>query len=120
MPDRGTNHKVLIVDDEKAICSTLGAIFMRRGYEVRSANSAEQAVEVIAEWQPDLAILDVGLPQMNGIDLAIALKASQPTCDPKQPPGVASVEPFAALTFPRGTSSRIWRVHEACPPNKPP
>jgi DNA-binding NtrC family response regulator len=80
MPDLGTNHKVLIVDDEKAICSTLGAIFMRRGYEVRSANSAEQAVEVVAEWQPDLAILDVGLPQMNGIDLAIALKASQPAC----------------------------------------
>jgi two-component system NtrC family sensor kinase len=53
---------------------------MRRGYETRVAHSAEQAVEVIAEWPPDLAILDVGLPNMNGIDLAIALKGSHPAC----------------------------------------
>jgi DNA-binding response OmpR family regulator len=35
---------------------------------------------MIAEWQPDLAILDVGLPKMNGIDLAIALKNGRPSC----------------------------------------
>jgi DNA-binding NtrC family response regulator len=80
MPDLGANHKVLIVDDEKAICATLAAIFTRRGYETRVAYSAEQAVDVIAQWQPDLAILDVGLPNMNGIDLAIALEASHPAC----------------------------------------
>jgi DNA-binding response OmpR family regulator len=80
MPGLGTNHKVLIVDDEKTICSTLAVIFMSHGYEVRSAYSAERAAEVIAEWQPDLAILDVGLPKMNGIDFAIALKAIRPTC----------------------------------------
>ena len=80
MPGVGANHKVLIVDDEKTICRTLAAIFTKRGYETRTAYSAEQAVEVIAEWQPDLAILDVGLPNMNGIDLAIALETSHPAC----------------------------------------
>jgi len=76
----GANHTVLIVDDEKIICATLAAIFTSRGYEARIAYSAEQAVEVMAEWQPDLAILDVGLPKMNGIDLATALRASHPAC----------------------------------------
>jgi CheY-like chemotaxis protein len=64
----------------KNICVTLAAIFTSRAYEARVAYSAEQAVQVIAEWQPDLAILDVGLPNMNGIDLTIALKASYSTC----------------------------------------
>ncbi|MEA2260867.1 MAG: hypothetical protein QOJ51_3692 [Acidobacteriaceae bacterium] len=35
MPGLGAKYKVLIVDDEKTICATLGAIFARRGYEVR-------------------------------------------------------------------------------------
>jgi CheY-like chemotaxis protein len=71
---------VLIVDDEKIIGETLASIFTKSGYEVRVAQSAEKGVEVLAEWQPDLAILDVGLPKMNGIDLAIALKNSHPAC----------------------------------------
>jgi DNA-binding response OmpR family regulator len=80
MPSPGGNHRVLIVDDEKIIGETLAAIFTSRGYESKVAFSAEQAVEMIAEWQPDLAILDVGLPKMNGIDLAVALKNSHPAC----------------------------------------
>jgi CheY-like chemotaxis protein len=35
---------------------------------------------VLAVWEPDLTILDVGLPKMNGIDLAIALKSIHPDC----------------------------------------
>jgi DNA-binding NtrC family response regulator len=80
MPSLGMNSKVLIVDDEKNIGESLAAIFTSRGYESKVAFSAEQAVEMIAEWQPDLAILDVGLPKMNGIDLAVALKNSHPAC----------------------------------------
>jgi CheY-like chemotaxis protein len=80
MPSPGGNHRVLIVDDEKIIGETLASIFTKRGYEARVAQSAEEAVEVLAEWQPDLAILDVRLPTMNGIDLAIALKNSHPAC----------------------------------------
>lgn len=80
MPSLGVNSKVIIVDDEKNICESLAAIFAIRGYESKVAFSAEQAVEMIAEWQPDLAILDVGLPKANGIDLAIALKTSHPSC----------------------------------------
>jgi DNA-binding NtrC family response regulator len=44
------------------------------------ANNAEAAVEIVAEWQPDLAIVDVVLPQMNGIDLAMVVRDSHPFC----------------------------------------
>jgi DNA-binding NtrC family response regulator len=80
MPNLRVPNTVLIVDDQQSICRTLQTIFANRGYEARVAYSAEQAAEIVAEWQPALAILDAQLPNMNGIDLAIALKASHPAC----------------------------------------
>jgi DNA-binding NtrC family response regulator len=76
----GVGRKVLIVDDEIAIADSLAMIFKSQGFQVRVAYSAEVAIVTIAEWQPDLAILDVILPHMNGIDLAIATKANHPAC----------------------------------------
>lgn len=76
----GAGRSILIVDDERNIADTLSLIFSRHGYSTRVAYSAEQAIEIIAEWQPDLAILDVMLPRMNGIDLAIVLKQNYPCC----------------------------------------
>jgi CheY-like chemotaxis protein len=76
----GCRHKVLVVDDERTIADTLAVIFSQSGYETRAAYSSEQALEIIAEWLPDLAIIDVVLPLMNGIDLAILLRAQCPTC----------------------------------------
>jgi CheY-like chemotaxis protein len=73
-------RKVLVVDDEKTISNSLTVIFRNHGYQARAAYSAEEAIDVIAEWQPNFALLDVKLPNMNGIDLAIALKASNPDC----------------------------------------
>ena len=73
-------HRVLIIDDEVNVSDTLGLIFTKDGYEARVAHSAEEAVELIAEWAPDLAIIDVMLPGMNGIDFALVLKANYPDC----------------------------------------
>ena len=73
-------QKILVVDDERTIAFTLDLIFSASGYETRAAYSAEQALEIIAEWLPDLAIIDVVLPLMNGIDLAILLTAKCPAC----------------------------------------
>ena len=75
-----SHHKVLIVDDERTITDTLALIFSNGGYETRAAYSAEQAIKIIAYWLLDLAIIDVILPQMNGIDLAILLTAQCPAC----------------------------------------
>jgi DNA-binding NtrC family response regulator len=73
-------RKILIIDDEPTIADTLAVIFSSSGYESRAVYSAEQALEMLEEWRPDLAIIDVVLPGMNGIEFAIFLKASYPAC----------------------------------------
>jgi DNA-binding response OmpR family regulator len=75
----GARH-VLIVDDEKVIAITLGRIFSGIGYEVRTAYSAEEALTLMNGWTPELAVLDVSLPGMNGVDLAIHLRGLRPEC----------------------------------------
>ena len=75
-----TAPRVLIVDDEKVIAITLARIFSSKGYDARTAYSAEDALPLLDDWAPDLAVLDVSLPGMNGVDLAIGLKALRPNC----------------------------------------
>ena len=80
MPGTVAVRKVLIVEDEASIADTLALILSARGYQVQVAYAAERAIEIIAEWAPDLAIVDVMLPLMNGIDFSIVLKANYPAC----------------------------------------
>ena len=80
MPGLYEKQRVLIIDDEVNVSDTLGLIFTKEGYEARVAHSAEDAIELIAIWAPDLAIIDVILPGMNGIDFALVLRANHPGC----------------------------------------
>jgi DNA-binding NtrC family response regulator len=73
-------RRILIVDDEPEVTDSLAAILTRHDYEVRVASNAEGAVETVAAWAPDLAIVDVVLPQMNGIELAMVIRDSHPYC----------------------------------------
>lgn len=73
-------RRIFIVDDEQDLTDSLAAIFLQHGYDVRVANSAEQAVEMLATWQPELALVDVALPGMNGVDLALAIRKIHPNC----------------------------------------
>jgi two-component system response regulator MtrA len=68
-----TGKRILVVDDETAVVHTLNLIFRSRGFEVRAAKSAEEALEKVAGWRPDIAVLDVVLPGMNGLDFAVLL-----------------------------------------------
>ncbi len=72
------SQKILVVDDEVAIADTLALIFRSNGYDGRSAYSAEQALQTLEEWHPDVAVIDVVLPGMNGIEFAMFLRASYP------------------------------------------
>ena len=63
-----------------SIADTFAIIFSNEGYEARAVYSAEQALELISDWLPNLAVIDVRLPGMNGIDLAIRLRADYPDC----------------------------------------
>ena len=72
--------RVLIVDDESTIADTLGLIFSRDGFDARTAYSAEHATEITTAWIPNLILIDVVLPGMNGIDLAIRIRDQFPAC----------------------------------------
>jgi len=80
MQGRADGTKVLIVDDEHSVADTLARIFQLSGYDVRVAYSAEEGIEIIASWEPRLALLDVMLPGMNGVEFAVVLKENHPNC----------------------------------------
>jgi CheY-like chemotaxis protein len=80
MSDPEVSKRILIVDDEHIIADTLATIFSNAGYEAKAAYTAEQALALIEQWSPDLALIDVFLPGMNGVDLALRLKAELPGC----------------------------------------
>lgn len=92
MPGRVGDRKILIVEDEKVVADTLGQILSAHGYEIRIVYSAESAIDVISRWTPNLAILDVMLPNMNGIELAVILKENYADCHVLLFSGQPSVE----------------------------
>jgi len=60
---------VLVVDDEPAITRVLAAALAARGYRVVSAASGEEAIEAVAKVSPAAVILDLGLPDVDGVDV---------------------------------------------------
>ncbi|HTV64956.1 MAG TPA: sigma-54 dependent transcriptional regulator [Bryocella sp.] len=62
-------HSILIVDDEALTLRTIGRALQSEGYEVLPATSGEEALTIVAEEKPDLALLDVVLPGINGIEV---------------------------------------------------
>ena len=66
---------ILIVDDEKSICKSLGSILVDEGYEILTAGSGEEAMKVIEEDPPQLVILDIWLPGIDGIETLKVIKS---------------------------------------------
>ena len=65
---------VLIVDDEPAIVRLVRDYLERAGFEVTTASNGEEALQVFARSRPDLVILDLTLPRMDGLDVARAMR----------------------------------------------
>ncbi|MBI3977255.1 MAG: response regulator transcription factor [Chloroflexi bacterium] len=60
-------HRLLVVDDEPAILTLLTSVLSREGYDVETASNGAQAIARLYEREPDLVILDVRLPDLDGI-----------------------------------------------------
>ena len=69
---------ILVVDDEELTLRTIGKALREEGFEVLTATSGEQALEVFAAEKPDLVLLDVVLPGLDGIEVLRRLKQEQP------------------------------------------
>mgnify|MGYP001127595261 CR=1 FL=1 len=70
--------KILVVDDEKAIRRFLRASLQSYGYQVYEAASAKEALDAYQSSQPDILILDLGLPDKDGLDVIKELRTSTP------------------------------------------
>jgi two-component system OmpR family response regulator len=71
--------KVLVVDDEPNIRDLLSASLKFAGYEVQTAINGKQAIESAVTWQPDIVVLDVMLPDMNGFSITKKLRSMDVT-----------------------------------------
>jgi DNA-binding response OmpR family regulator len=61
--------KVLIADDEPNIVVSLEFLMRQKGYDVRVVTNGEDALRAVGEFRPDLILLDVMMPRMNGYDV---------------------------------------------------
>jgi two-component system nitrogen regulation response regulator NtrX len=69
---------ILVVDDEPSIVQTLAGILQDEGFEVLTAADGETALQVVEEESPDLVLLDIALPGMDGLEVLTQLKEQQP------------------------------------------
>ena len=63
-------HRVLVVDDNLDGAESMTFLLDALGQEVSTAHDGEQALEQIASFRPDVVLLDIGLPRLNGYDVA--------------------------------------------------
>jgi CheY-like chemotaxis protein len=67
--------RILVVDDYPDAAASLTALLDLWGYEARAVTSGVEALEVVAGWQPDIALVDIAMPVMTGFELAQRLSA---------------------------------------------
>ena len=78
MSDYSTIH-VLVIDDEPAICASLSAFLEDYGFQASTAESAEEALELMKSNPYDICIVDLRLPGMSGEDLILQAKERYPS-----------------------------------------
>lgn len=74
-------RKILAVDDEKSIIRLIEVNLRREGYDVVSAGDGKEALEKVAREQPDLVVLDVMMPYLDGFEVLNTMKKDPDTRD---------------------------------------
>ncbi|MFO0613368.1 MAG: ATP-binding protein [Polyangiaceae bacterium] len=69
--------RVLLVDDNEDSVEMMSTLLAQRGHDVRTAHTGPAALDVLADFLPQIAILDIGLPGMNGFELARKLRSTE-------------------------------------------
>jgi DNA-binding NtrC family response regulator len=114
--------KVLLVDDEADFVGTVAKRLRLRGLDVEGVHSGEAALEAIAARPPDVVILDVRLPGIDGVEALRAIKAAAPLVEVIMLTGHASVEvaiegmefgAFDYLMKPARLDALLYKIQDA-------
>jgi PAS domain S-box-containing protein len=73
-PLRTDPLKILVVDDNADAAQTLASLLEFKGHSIRVANDGIEALGVVEEWIPEVGLIDIGMPNLNGYELAQALR----------------------------------------------
>jgi CheY-like chemotaxis protein len=73
--------RVLVADDNEDAAESLAAVLRVAGHDVRVAHDGQEAVELAATFRPALALLDIGMPRMNGYDAAQRIRGQEGGAD---------------------------------------
>jgi two-component system KDP operon response regulator KdpE len=74
MSDAASRSSVLVIDDEREIRRFLRVSLQAAGYEVHEAATGEEGIASVAQQRPDVVILDLGLPDIDGLDVLVRLR----------------------------------------------
>ena len=95
-------QNVLVVDDSKTELMFLTDVLQKQGYQVRTAENAEEAMRRLAEGKPDLILMDVVMPGQNGFQLTRAISR-----DP-----LYSDVPIIMCTSKNQETDRVWGMRQ--------
>jgi PAS domain S-box-containing protein len=70
--------RILVVDDNDDVAAAMAMLLQALGHQVQTAPSGERALSLAAQWRPRVALIDIGLPDMDGMELGGHLRALQP------------------------------------------
>lgn len=73
--------EILIIDDDQDITESLQVVLSSKGHEVSSASEGMEGIKMVGQSKPDLIILDVMMPQMDGFAVAKKIKSNENTKD---------------------------------------
>jgi CheY-like chemotaxis protein len=80
--DSAVKQRILVAEDGPDAAESFRILLTIMGHDVRVVNDGEQAVTAAREFRPDLIIMDLGMPRMNGYDAARAIRASAGGTEP--------------------------------------
>jgi DNA-binding response OmpR family regulator len=81
MANKNTNKRILCIEDETEMIDLIRLILSRRGYEVQGANGGKEGIELVRQEKPDLVLLDLMMPDMDGWEVYQQMKADEGTRD---------------------------------------